>query len=110
MSKKVIISESQYRRVFLNEQNINATWNPHIRMWTHPAYSDYPVNVPKRYLYTKNSDGTFSSKYPNSNSGYVSKDDPDIIQQTMDLEDKKFIEKTFNKNIKDRESGNKFRE
>ena len=110
MSKKVIISESQYRRVFLNEQDDKPAWNPHIRMWTHPAYSDYPVNVPKRYLYTKNSDGTFSPKYPNSNSGYVSKDDPDIIQQTMDLEDKKFIEKTFNKNIKDRESGNKFRE
>lgn len=40
----------------------------------------------------------------------ISKDDPDIRQQTMDLENKKFIEKTFNKNIKDRESGNKFRE
>ena len=112
MGKKIVISESQYRRVFLNEQYDKATWNPHIRMWTHPAYSDYPVNVPKEYIYIKNSDGTFSPKYPNDNNierGYVSKDDSDIIQQTMDLESKKFQE-TLNKHIKNRESGNKFRE
>ena len=119
MGKKIVISESQYKRVFLNEQYDRpkgwAKWNPHIRMWTHPAYTDYP-DVPKENIYIKNSDGTFSLKYPefknlgSGDSGYVSIDDPDIRQQTMDLENKKFIEKTFNKNIKDRESGNKFRE
>ena len=116
MGKKIVISESQYSRIFLNEQNIDAEWNPHIRMWTHPAYSNYEVSVPKDYIYIKNSDGTFSPKYPNyhyrigqGEKGYVSKDDPDIIQQTMDLERKKFQE-TLNKHIKNRESGNKFRE
>lgn len=67
MGKKIVISESQYKRVFLNEQKVTPMWNPHIRMWTHPAYSDYEFNVPKNMIYKKNSDGTYSPKYPLSN-------------------------------------------
>ena len=56
MGKKIVISESQYNRVFLNEQDDKpkgwAKWNPHIRMWTHPAYTDYP-DVPKENIYIK---------------------------------------------------------
>ena len=109
MSKKIIISESQYRRVFLNEQKVTPRWNPHIRMWTHPAYSDYEFSVPKNMIYKKNSDGTYSPKYPSSNmmdkDFTISKDDPDIIKQTIKLEN----EKQFKENITDKKSGDKFR-
>jgi hypothetical protein len=61
-------------------------------------------------IYKKNSDGTFSPKYPTTSfldkDSYVSKDDSDIVKQTISLEN----EKLFNKHITDRESGNKFRE
>lgn len=106
MSKKIIISESQYRRVFLNEQKVTPRWNPHIRMWTHPAYSDYEFNVPKNMIYKKNSDGTFSPKYPSSNmmdkDFTISKDDPDIIKQN-------WLNIQFKENITDKKSGDKFR-
>jgi hypothetical protein len=109
MSKKIIISESQYRRVFLSEQKVTPMWNRHIRMWTHPAYSDYEFNVPKNMIYKKNSDGTYSPKYPSSNmmdkDFTISKDDPDIIKQTIKLEN----EKQFKENITDKKSGDKFR-
>ena len=114
MGNRIVISESQYSRLFLNEQYDKpkgwAKWNPHIRMWTHPAYSNYEVNVPKNFIFKKNDDGTFTNKYPSStgfgvDSDVISKDDPDIIQQTISLEN----EKLFNKHIKNIESGNKFR-
>ena len=107
--KKIVISESQYNRVFLNEQKVTPMWNPHIRMWTHPAYSDYEFNVPKDMIYKKNSDGTYSPKYPLSNTMdkdfTISKDDPNIIKQTIKLEK----EKQFKENITDKKSGDKFR-
>ena len=90
MGNRIVISESQYSRLFLNEQYDKpkgwAKWNPHIRMWTHPAYSNYEVNVPKNFIFKKNDDGTFTNKYPSStgfgvDSDVISKDDPDIIHK-----------------------------
>jgi len=78
-------------------------------MWTHPAYSDYEFNVPKNMIYKKNSDGTYSPKYPLSNmmdkDFTINKDDPNIIKQTIKLEK----EKQFKENITDKKSGDKFR-
>jgi hypothetical protein len=113
MKKKIFISENQYRRIFLNEKvskDPKPVWNPHIRMWTHPAYSDYEFNVPKSMIYKKNPDGTFIPAYP-ADSSYVSlrssvsKDDPDIIKKTMSIEDEKF----FKKHIKNKSDSDAFR-
>jgi hypothetical protein len=118
MKKKIFITENQYKRIFLKEVGSNdpkPLWNPHIRMWTHPAYSDYEFNVPKNMIYKKNSNGTFSPAYPYSSyentevrlggSNSISKDDPDIIKKTMEIEDEKF----FKKHIKNKSDSDAFR-
>ena len=112
MNRKIFITENQYKRIFLKEVGSNdpkPLWNPHIRMWTHPAYSDYEFNVPKNMIYRKNSNGTFSPAYPESTEvqlgSSISKDDPDIIKKTMELEDEKF----FKKHIKNKSDSDAFR-
>ena len=118
MKKKIFITENQYKRIFLKEVGSNdpkPLWNPHIRMWTHPAYSDYEFNVPKNMIYKKNPNGTFSPAYPYPSpentevrlggSNSISKDDPDIIKKTMGIEDEKF----FKKHIKNKSDSDAFR-
>jgi hypothetical protein len=106
--KKIFITENQYKRIFLNEADVNPVWNPHIRMYTHPAYSDY-VDVPKQFIYIKNSQGKWVQKYSAVDTygkkQDVSIDDPDVAKERM----KAYNQETFKKYIKNQTDGDKFR-
>ena len=106
MSKRIIISEKQYHRIFLNEQknyddgykkppvdangkpilikrvgNSNYRWNKYIGGYVHQAYVDYP-EVPA-----------------------------DLIAPVeKDPNQKKIVDKLFKDNIQDQSDGNDFRE
>jgi hypothetical protein len=132
MSKRVIISESQYKRVFLNEQSsaisgagksigkrggkIDGTtpkWNKHIFSWVFPSYSDYS-DVPKEFIYKKNKDGSFIKKYPDTSiydSGtdkkdYITIDDKDVRTK----KERKYNDDLFKKTIKNKNDGDDFRD
>jgi hypothetical protein len=123
MKKKIFITENQYKRIFLNESDppkytvkqigYTPAWNKHVLLYTHPAYSDY-LDVPKMYAWKKNSDGTWSNAYSDtqttllSNQGKkttVSVDDKDIAQKRIDVENEKF----FKENIKSKKDSDAFR-
>lgn len=95
----------------LYEQNINEAngpikplWNKNIKEFVHPAYVDYP-DVNKEYIYKKNSDGTFSLKYPEDETGVVSMDSPEVIKKRTEI----FYDENFKKYITDKTSGDNFR-
>ena len=77
------------------DNKIKPLWNDNIKEFVHPAYVEY-IDVPKNLIYIKNSDNTFSLKYPSAEpNDKLSADSPEVIQKKKSL----FPDEQFKKNI-----------
>ena len=103
-----LINYNRGKTILEQKEKVNPVWNNKIKEFVHPAYTYY-LDVPKNKIYIKNSDGTFSLKFPSDENVFkpkiISTNDPEVIKKRMES----YQSETFNKHIKDQKSGDKFR-